>query len=63
MLQPHCNAKELAEQLDFLIQNKEAAKIQINESKTALKMLGLGSKENPSQKAAREILNYTKSHL
>jgi lipid-A-disaccharide synthase len=56
MLQFDCNAKDLASELSNLIDNKQAAQYQINESKSALKMLGLGSKSNPSTNAAKEVL-------
>lgn len=56
MLQYQCTSEKLAGKLDDLIKDEEKQKEQIKQSKSALKMLGLGSKENPSMKGAIEIL-------
>ncbi|MBM3579699.1 MAG: lipid-A-disaccharide synthase [Alphaproteobacteria bacterium] len=56
MLQKNCSAKKLAAALELLILDKNLAQKQIAESQVALKLLGLGNIENPSQRAAREIL-------
>lgn len=56
MLQNKCEAKKLAFELEKLILNKNLATNQIDQSKTALVMMGLGSKVNSSCKAAQEIL-------
>ncbi len=56
MLQYDCNAKKLANKLDHLLQNPKAQQKQIKESQNVLKILGLHSKENPSSKAAKEVL-------
>lgn len=57
MLQKDCKAEKLADEMENLIKNKTIAQKQIKESQTVLKLLGLNSKENPSQKAAKEVLS------
>ncbi len=56
MLQKKCRAKKIAEVLEKLISDKSFAQTQMIKSELALKMMGLGSIDNPSQKAAKEIL-------
>jgi lipid-A-disaccharide synthase len=56
MLQDNCNAQAIASNLERLILNKNLAQKQIVENEIALKLMGLGSDENPSQKAAAQIL-------
>ena len=56
MLQKKCRADLIFVQLKNLIEDKKAAQNQIDESITALKMIGLESVDNPSVKAAKEIL-------
>lgn len=56
MLQKNCEGKKLAAVLEKLISDKNLAENQIEKSTKALKLMGLGSLENPSQKAAKEIL-------
>lgn len=56
MLQNDCESQKLANELDLLIKNKDFAQNQVKESQSALKMLGLGLGKNPSQKAAKEVL-------
>ncbi len=57
MLQDNCQAKKIAALLEKLILDKNFAQNQIIKSEVALKMMGLGSVENPSQKAAKEIIS------
>jgi lipid-A-disaccharide synthase len=56
MLQDNCEAQKISNHLEKLIFDKNLAQQQITETFAALKLLGLGSLENPSQKAAHEIL-------
>ncbi len=56
MLQDNCQAKKIAMLLDKLITDKNYCEKQISESLKVLQVMGVGSKENPSQKAAMEIL-------
>lgn len=56
MLQTNCDAKKISVLLEKLISDKIYAQKQISESVAALKLMGLESSENPSQKAAKEIL-------
>ncbi len=56
MLQNNCESKEISHCLEKLILDKNFAQKQISESLAALKLMGLGSSENPSKKAAMEIL-------
>ena len=56
MLQKKCRADLIFAQLKNLIEDKKAAQNQIDESIAALKMIGLESVDNPSVKAAKEIL-------
>jgi len=56
MLQDKCRADLLFCEMKKLLDNKNLAQNQIDESLTALKLMGLGSVENPSFKAAKEIL-------
>ena len=56
MLQDNCNAQTIASHLERLILDKNLAQKQITESEIALKLMGLGSGESPSQKAAAQIL-------
>lgn len=56
MLQWKCSSNQIAEVLRAMIDDRKIAQKQINEAKVALKVMGAGSSENPSQKAAKEIL-------
>lgn len=56
MLQKKCQAEKIAMILKELISNKNAAQTQIEKSAAALRIMGLGSAQSASQKAAREIL-------
>lgn len=56
MLQKNCEAEKISAVLEKLILDKNFAEKQITESASALKLMGLGSVVNPSQKAAQEIL-------
>ena len=56
MIQPNCKAEKLARRLDMLISNPNLGKEQIVESEIALKLLGFGSEQKSSDKAALEIL-------
>jgi lipid-A-disaccharide synthase len=56
MLQNNCESKQISNCLEKLILDKNFAQKQISESLAALKLMGLGSSENPSKKAAMEIL-------
>jgi lipid-A-disaccharide synthase len=60
MLQRNCTANKIFICLKKLITEPNFAQKQINESAPALKMLGLGVIENPSAKAAVEILKLQK---
>jgi lipid-A-disaccharide synthase len=60
MLQEKCEAKQIFDVLEKLINDKNFAQKQINESEAALKIMGLGSLESPSSKAAKEILELAK---
>ena len=59
MIQPNCKAEKLARRLDMLISNPNLGKEQIVESEIALKLLGFGSEQKSSDKAARAILELT----
>lgn len=56
MLQDKCRADLLFYEMEKLLDDKNLAQKQIDDSATALKLMGLGSAENPSFKAAKEIL-------
>jgi lipid-A-disaccharide synthase len=56
MLQKNCNAEKIFHLLERLILDKNLVQKQITKSELALKMMGLGSVENPSRKAARVCL-------
>lgn len=56
MLQKNCEAEKISALLEKLILDKNFAEKQLSESLVALKLMGLGSSENPSKKAAMEIL-------
>lgn len=56
MLQDNCEAKKIFIILEKLISDDNLMQKQIRESNSALKLIGLGSLENPAQKAANEIL-------
>ncbi|NBV05801.1 MAG: lipid-A-disaccharide synthase [Proteobacteria bacterium] len=56
MLQDKCRGDLIFIKMQKLIVDQELAKKQIEDSMFALKLMGLGSVENPSFKAAREIL-------
>lgn len=55
-LQMNCQAEKISTALEKLISNPNLAQKQIEEAGAALKIMGLGSLENPSQRAAKEIL-------
>jgi lipid-A-disaccharide synthase len=56
MLQNKCRGELMAQKLENLMINKDLAANQLNQSRQALEILGLGSKESASKKAALEIL-------
>lgn len=56
MLQDKCTSVLLCQALEKLIDDKKLSQKQLDESDAALKMMGLGSVESPSFKAAQEIL-------
>ncbi len=56
MLQDNCEGEKLFAVAEKLINDKNLAQKQIAESQAALRMMGLGFTQNPSQKAAQEIL-------
>ena len=55
LLQKKCTPEIVLSNLEKLISDKDLAQKQITESQSALKLMGLGALENPSQKAALEI--------
>lgn len=57
MIQQNCRGKKIAVLLEKLIKDQNFAQKQIIESEMALKLMGLKSLENPSRKAAEEIIN------
>ncbi len=58
LLQKQCCAKQIALSAQNLINQPKIAQNQVAESQNVLKILGLNSVENPSQKAAKKILTY-----
>ncbi len=56
LIQENCTTQKIFVALDELISNQNQAKMQIEESKIALDMMGMSSDESASAKAAREIL-------
>ncbi len=56
MLQNKCKGELIAQKLENLMKNKDLFVNQLNQSRDALEILGLGSKESASKKAALEIL-------
>lgn len=56
LIQQNCNAKTIAQRLESIINSKKIARLQIENSKVALKILGLGSAKEPTKKAVEEIL-------
>ncbi len=56
MLQNECKGEKIFVALEKLMSDENEAQRQISESKKALKLMGLGFAQNPSQKAAQEIL-------
>jgi lipid-A-disaccharide synthase len=58
MLQLDCDSQRIAEVLEKMISDKNIAQKQIDETQIALKLMGLGSLDNPSKKAAFEILKF-----
>lgn len=56
LLQFKCNAVTIAQKLEELLNNPNLQKQQISESISTLQMLGMGSQEKPSQKAAKAVL-------
>lgn len=57
LLQKNCDAQIIAKNLEYLIKNPELAKKQIDESQSALRVMGLEFDKKPSERAAEEILN------
>lgn len=55
MIQQNCDAEIIAKRLEDLINNKKIANLQIENSKIALKILGLDAAEKPTRKAVSEI--------
>jgi lipid-A-disaccharide synthase len=56
LLQADCNAQNIAKNLQYLIENDNIAKDQIEQSQASLRLMGLGFKEIPTKKAVQEIL-------
>lgn len=56
MLQQNCEAHKISALLEKMILNPNLVQKQIDETQKSLKIMGLGSLENPSKKAAEEIL-------
>jgi lipid-A-disaccharide synthase len=56
LIQTTCTSHHLAQKIEELINDKKAQENQIKKGQIALKMMGMGSKENPSEKAAKEVL-------
>ena len=56
LIQQDCKGEIIADKLEFLIKNPQIAKTQIENSQIALKIMGLGADESPTQKAVSEIL-------
>lgn len=57
MLQTDCKPKKLFLKLRELISKNNIAELQIKESEKALKIIGLGNKDNPIKKSIKAILN------
>ncbi|MDA0901924.1 MAG: lipid-A-disaccharide synthase, partial [Proteobacteria bacterium] len=57
LLQFDCKGEKMAQKIEELMQDAVQRKTQIDESQTALKMLGMDAKEKPSQKAAKAVLS------
>jgi len=57
LIQQNCNAETIAQRLEGIIGNKKIAQFQIENSKVALKILGMGSVKRPTEKAVEEILS------
>lgn len=57
MLQMDCESKKLFLKLRELISNNNIAELQIKNSQEALKIMGLGSKDNAIKKSVQAILN------
>ncbi len=55
MLQQKCNAKDISEVLNKMIEDKKFSQNQVTQSLEALKIMGLNDR-NPAQRAAEEIL-------
>ncbi len=56
MIQQNCNAKAIAARLEAIINNRKVAQLQIDNSKTALKILGVDAAKQPTAKAVAAIL-------
>ena len=56
LIQQNCNAQAIAARLEAIISSKKVAQLQVENSKVALKILGLGSAMRPTEKAVAEIL-------
>ena len=61
MLQRNCESKKISTALEKLISQPNLAQKQIDEAAVALKILGLGSLENPSRRAAKEIILFSQN--
>lgn len=57
LLQNDCNSKKIHDMIFNLINNDDLSRQQINETQKALKILGLGTIDNPMKIAIKEILN------
>jgi lipid-A-disaccharide synthase len=57
MLQTDCEPKKLFLKLRELISKNNIAELQIKNSQEALKIMGLGSKDNAIKKSIKAILN------
>ena len=55
MIQNNCTSDKISLKLEKLISDNDFAQNQIKQSQAALKLMGLGSSKNPSQKAVNEI--------
>ncbi|HLD76576.1 MAG TPA: lipid-A-disaccharide synthase [Rickettsiales bacterium] len=56
LIQNDCYGENIATKLEFLIKNPQIAKLQIENSQIALKILGLNNDESAVKKAVREII-------
>ncbi len=57
MLQNNCEAKKIYDKMLGLIKDNNLSQNQVNDSVVGLKLMGLGSQQNASYKATKEILS------